>query len=1296
MTSRRAAALLAGLVAAAGLLGALAARQGLFGGTAEAREARLRSRASAAIRRDADRLAGMAARLARSPGLLEIVEGGSGDVRPGALFSLLGGALPREPGWGALLLDRNGEAVAWAGEPGDLPGKDAPRAGPFGAAFRVTELTLVHETVVGRTAETRGLLVVTRRLPTGVVRPDLLEARGGLLGATSRRVRIRASSVPGRLLAVDVEPAEQAAVEDDVRRAAALPWALSGAVAALLLGVAAGAPARAAVAARLVLLLGLPRAETGPFASIPGDPTGLLATPVDVALTGLVALVVLRSALSRGKADPLRGAARAAAAAAAILLAAAPVGFGLLVGRTEPSLLLGLGLFAGPAEEPVASAGLVALSGLALGLAALLAGRCLRPGGALLAAGGLGAALAAGGHFAAPSAAWVAVLVLGGCALAAGLSRGAAAFPDSDLLSRAVVAALILGSGALLVSGGAAAGRIRLADERLEAAADRTAVERELLEEEGPSGFEERVARPSLAPLAPAGRRTIMSDLARALWMRGRDGSFPEPGDLLTVRDEGGRVLSSFGRLRPGDEDRGTAVGLRLPVEGTVGVLTHVPWPAGDDVDPLLVSVLGEPVHGLKNVERSDFDSAGFPLGRGRAENAELSAALLSAARRAGAARGTERAAGRRFRVDVRRGPTGFVAWRVEVPTPLFTIGSAVAATETTLPFALLVVLGPQLGALAGLLRRAVRRRGEGAFRTFRGRLALALLVSGAIPLAGGAVMVRTALDRASTRATERNALQLLTEGRRLLEERVGGTPSPSELNRAASVVGVDLLLYRDGLLAAASRAVPVAAGLAPERLPARVAAALGDGASEAAATRAPVRDGGRRIAEAAVTLSREERTALAVVLGEDPAGREAADGLVLLAAGVTLLALALGGRGALALSKPVEELVVAAERIGAGSAPAPIPVPETVDLARLVEAFGAMSERIRERTELLEREREAAVSVLASLSPAAVLYREETGRVLVSNPAADALLPAGESLFERLSGAPFAPLAAALARPRPFESRVTLPVDGGEKVLRVVAADLPPDADGKRALLLLEDLTDFTRAERLEAWVEAARAVAHDIKNPLTPIRLTAERLARSAGKGAPPNAGRIGEAAATILRQVDLLTERTARLSRFASPAAPRRELISGAELAGLAGEVSSDYAAHPRVRVSFRAEDGLPDVTGDRALLRDALSNFVLNAVEELERGGGAVEVTLRAVTDGSGKAGVEVACDDDGPGVDEEDLPRLFDPTFSTKSRGSGMGLAAARRAVEEQGGRLFARRSSRGGLHIGFVLPAAAR
>lgn len=1297
MKRRRPAAPVLGLLAAAGLAGALAARLGpLREGVEARRAAELTARASRAIEKDAARLAATSERLGGDAALLEIVEGGSGGVRPGRLFGLLGAALPTEAGWGAVLLDRNGDAVAWAGEPGDLPPLSAPRAGPFAAAFRVTQLTLAHETPIGRSPETGGHLVVTRRIPTGIVRPDVLDLHPLPGGPTARRLRVRAAATPGRLVAVDLEPSDRKVVEEDVRRAAAGPWALLGAVAAVLLGFAARHPATGAVTARLLLLLAIPSAERGPFATVFRDPTGLFATPFGSALTGLVALLVLRSALT-SRLEWGKGVLPRVAAGALGLSSVAVLGLlGRAWGEAVPPLLLGLGLFTGEPEAPLAAAGLVAVSAASLGISALLAAKAWRPGRSALAFALGGAGLAIWLYFVTSSPGSPALLVVGAALLATSLSGTVSSFRTADLLSRSVTVALLIAAGALVAGAGASTGRLTTAAGRLEEAASRTTIEREKLEEEAPAAWEARVGRDELGPWVPAGSRTVMSDLARALWARGRDARFPEAGDLLTVRDEQGRVLSSFGTMRPGEEGRGTAIGLRLPVEGTVGVLSRVPWPDADEEDPLLIGVLGEPPNSLPAVERIDFDGAGRPRGRGRLERSELSGPLLAEARERGTAWGTETSAGRRWLMTVRGSGPGFVAWGIEIPTPAFALGSAVAAAETVLPFALLVLVGGEVASRArsgALFGGRLRAR---LFGTFRGRLALALLVSGALPLAAGAVMVRTALGRSSSRATERYALQLLHEGRRVLEEHVEGIPSPAELNRAASVVGVDLLLYRDGILAAASRAVPVAAGLAPERLASRVAAALANGASEAAATRSAIRPGGRRVAEAAVMLSREDRTTLAVVLGEDPAGREAVDALVLLAIAVALGALAFGGRGALALSRPVEDLVAAAERVGAGEPPGPIRTPETVDLARLVEAFGTMSDRVRERTELLEREREAAVSVLGSLSPAALLFREGDGRILFANPAADELLPPGGLLSERLPSPRFDPVFSALGNPRPFETRVTLPAEGGETVLRVVVADLSADATSARTVLLLEDLTDFTRAERLEAWVEAARAVAHDIKNPLTPIRLTAERLLRSAGRGTPPDAGRTADAARTILRQVDLLTERTGRLSRFASPAAPERTLLPGEGLGALLAEVASDFASHTSVRVAWKAEEGLPDVFVDRALLRDAVSNFVLNAVEALEAKGGHVEVAACATDGPRGGRGVEVTCEDDGPGVSEADLPRLFDPSFSTKSRGSGMGLAAARRAVEEHGGRLLAERSRNGGLRIGFVLPAASR
>ncbi|HMM34140.1 MAG TPA: hypothetical protein PKA62_05320, partial [Thermoanaerobaculia bacterium] len=328
MTLRRAAALLLGLLAAGGLVSALAARLAPLPPGAEERRANaLEERARRALERDARRLAGVAEKLASDPALAEIVEGGTAGVRPGGLYRLLGASLPKGPGWGAVLLDRSGDAVAWAGEPGDLPDAAAPRAGPFAASFRVTEGTLSHESRLGRSPETQGLLIVTRRFPTGIVRPDLLDASRGAAASTQRRVRVRASGSPARLLAVSLEPGSRALVEEDVRASSSRTGALLCGVAAVALGLLVRRPAAGAVAARLVLLLAVPHADGGPFARVLADPTGLLATPFDAAFTGVTALVLLRSAL--GAPRRVAGATRRlAAAAAGVLAACAPAVLG--------------------------------------------------------------------------------------------------------------------------------------------------------------------------------------------------------------------------------------------------------------------------------------------------------------------------------------------------------------------------------------------------------------------------------------------------------------------------------------------------------------------------------------------------------------------------------------------------------------------------------------------------------------------------------------------------------------------------------------------------------------------------------------------------------------------------------------------------------------------------------------------------------------------------------------------------------------------------------------------------------
>ncbi len=251
----------------------------------------------------------------------------------------------------------------------------------------------------------------------------------------------------------------------------------------------------------------------------------------------------------------------------------------------------------------------------------------------------------------------------------------------------------------------------------------------------------------------------------------------------------------------------------------------------------------------------------------------------------------------------------------------------------------------------------------------------------------------------------------------------------------------------------------------------------------------------------------------------------------------------------------------------------------------------------------------------------------------------------------------------------------------------------LPEDREEGRAILLLEDLTEFTRADRLAAWVDAARAIAHDIKNPLTPIRLAAERLARfEERRGAAPP-GAFTEISSNILRQVGILTERIGRLGRFGDPAALDRQRLDAAAVRALLEEVAADFRSHEGLSVSVEAAADLRPFAADRLLLRDALTNFLVNAAEALAERGGSVVLSAYNAPLPDGAPGVRFACADDGPGAPEGLADRLFEPAFSTKARGSGMGLAAVRRTAERHGGAVFAESRFARGLVIGFTLPA---
>ena len=211
----------------------------------------------------------------------------------------------------------------------------------------------------------------------------------------------------------------------------------------------------------------------------------------------------------------------------------------------------------------------------------------------------------------------------------------------------------------------------------------------------------------------------------------------------------------------------------------------------------------------------------------------------------------------------------------------------------------------------------------------------------------------------------------------------------------------------------------------------------------------------------------------------------------------------------------------------------------------------------------------------------------------------------------------------------------------------------------------------ELERTNRLEAWSEVARQVAHDIKNPLTPIQLNAEHLRRvHADQGAPM--GAVVEACTdTILTQVRLLRMIASEFSNFASTPAVRPEAV---DVAALLDGLLAPYLTAPDGQVAFRqtvARD-LPPASADPVLASRALSNLLENALQAMG-GTGVVRVDAMSSTDVSGRNGIRITIGDSGPGMDGRALARAFEPYFSTKATGTGLGLPIARRNIEACGG-----------------------
>ncbi|HEV2843778.1 MAG TPA: ATP-binding protein [Thermoanaerobaculia bacterium] len=514
-----------------------------------------------------------------------------------------------------------------------------------------------------------------------------------------------------------------------------------------------------------------------------------------------------------------------------------------------------------------------------------------------------------------------------------------------------------------------------------------------------------------------------------------------------------------------------------------------------------------------------------------------------------------------------------------------------------------------------------------------------------------------------------------------------------------SGIVRHEVNLYWGSALHASSRHELFTAGLLPKRIPGEIyrpLALLGYGLSSRInrvgdttylEMYAPLRvpgdaPGDERLFLSVPLLAQQEETARQL----EQLRRQ---GLLVTAALFALL-VAVGRRLARNFTRPLMQLVEGTRRIAAG-APSLDLAPTELELALLVDAVDEMARKIADARERLVREKQVVERMVENIT-SGVVSLDSDRRVLMHNRVAAELLgtEVGESLEEAVARSErLRPVADFLQVTDAEMARSTVRlagVDGdGEREWALVWVPVP-GAGEPSALLVVEDATEVLRGQRLLAWAEMARMIAHEIKNPLTPIRLSAEHM-REVWQNDPEHFGRVFDrCTSNILTQVDELRSIASEFSAYSS--IPRIDPKPADLVASMADLVEGYRAAPPEgVSVDFESNPETILTRFDAKLLSRAVRNLIENALRATSVSGGRVVVKV-AQTDGLAR----IAVADSGPGVAPDLLTRIFDPYFSTHDTGTGLGLAIARRIAEEHGGTITARNRVAGGLEVTVTLP----
>ena len=415
----------------------------------------------------------------------------------------------------------------------------------------------------------------------------------------------------------------------------------------------------------------------------------------------------------------------------------------------------------------------------------------------------------------------------------------------------------------------------------------------------------------------------------------------------------------------------------------------------------------------------------------------------------------------------------------------------------------------------------------------------------------------------------------------------------------------------------------------------------------------------------------------------------------------------------------PIQALAEATREVSSGNFGYRIQEQAQDELGALVRSFNRMTAQLddsrrqideftrslQQAVQELEHRRNLIEAILENI-PTGVLSLDDSGAIVRTNPAVAKIFgdPArAADTLEALLGEEAARGVKSLMRrslrlgAASQELEITLP--GRVLHAAVTVSSLGPRRSNPGFVLVVDDLTELLRAQKAAAWQEVAQRIAHEIKNPLTPIQLSAQRLSRyldrrRAAAGAPAPEGElprlVGECAGLIEREVAALESMVDEFSQFAR--FPTARLAPADTNAIVTGALAVFGGRLEGITVRTALTAGLPAVKADPELLRRVLVNLIDNAAEAME--GSATKELLLSTSLNGGRETVAIAISDSGHGISPEDKDKLFLPHFSTKGRGTGLGLAIVGRIIAEHNGTIQVEDNSPVGSRFVIQLPVA--